>query len=193
MKFRAPSRRCVFTLQLKGKGRAAGLKAVSSWLQTPETEVDALYRCLHWAVYPSNSHENPQRPSVPVLYPALTNAALPTNTISLTHTKHLIHTNVRSAPSVRWQLPLHPSVRRWKTCERKRKKGSHKVYCQKRLQVFSGINWRQLDLGVNNWITELHSRSITVTVDKWQQENTDTTQYKSSNVNSLMKVIMLNV
>lgn len=70
----------------KAKAELLVLKAVSSWLQTPETEVDALYRCLHWAVYPSNSHENPQRPSVPVLYPALTNAALPTNTISLSHT-----------------------------------------------------------------------------------------------------------
>lgn len=28
----------------------------------------------------SDSHENPRRPSVPVLYPALTAAALPTNT-----------------------------------------------------------------------------------------------------------------
>lgn len=54
MKFTAPSRHCVFTLQLKSKGRASGSKSVSSWLQTEEIEVNALYHCLHWAVYPSN-------------------------------------------------------------------------------------------------------------------------------------------
>ena len=91
----------------------------------------------------SDSHENPQRPTLPVLYPALSAAAaaaLPTNTHTYTHPhphtdmhiKHLIHTNVCSPASVRWQLPLHPSTRRRKTFERKSS-------VSKQLQVFSGI------------------------------------------------------
>ncbi len=40
----------------------------------------------------SDSHENPKRPSVPVLYPALTAAALPTNTHTHTHTQSIYFT-----------------------------------------------------------------------------------------------------
>lgn len=119
MKFIAPCRRCVFTLQLKGKDRACGLKAVSSWPQTPEVEVNVLYLCLHWAVYPSNVQTAMRTPrDHQFLFCTQLSLLLPTHT----NIKRLIHTNVHSAASVRWWLPLHLSVRRWKTSERKRKK-----------------------------------------------------------------------
>lgn len=123
MKFIAPSRRrCVFTLQLKGKDSATGLKAVSSWLKTPEIRRG---RCSLLLPPPSSlpfkrsdNHGNPQRPSVPVQYPALAAAAQP-QTHTQRNIKRLIHTNVLSAGSVRWRSPLHPRIRRWKTSERK--------------------------------------------------------------------------
>lgn len=167
MKFRAPYSCCVFTLQLKGKGRAAGLKAASSWLQTPGREVDALYCCLHQAVYPSNvqiARDNPPRPSVPVLVPALTNAALPTHTSSLldSHTpKHLIYANVRSVPSERSQLPLHLSARKWKTCEGKRKKGSREIYCPNDFKCFQ-------ELLENSWTWMSATELLNIL---WQYEN----------------------
>lgn len=90
----------------------------------------------------SDSHETPQppqRPWAPVLVPALTNAALPTNTTSLldSHTpKHLIHATVCSVPSERSQLPLHLRARKWKTCVRERKKEVAKFTVQTTSSVF---------------------------------------------------------
>lgn len=139
-KFIAPSRRHVFTLQLKGKDRASGLKALSSWLQTAEIEVDALYRCLRWAVYPSNVQTAMRTPRDHHFLFCIQPSLLPfPQTHTYTHIKHLIHTNVCSAAPVRWRLPLHPSTRRWKTSERKRKKEVTKLTVKTTSSVFR--NW----------------------------------------------------
>lgn len=104
----------------KGKGRASSSKSVSSWLQTEEIEVNALYRCLRRAVYPSNVQTAKRDPrGHQFLLCIQLSLMLP---FSQTHIKHLIHTNVHSSPSTRWQPPLHLSDRISKTSERERKK-----------------------------------------------------------------------
>lgn len=117
MSFPAPSRCCVFNSYFKVKGRASGLKVGSSWLQTAQIEVDALWRCLRRAVYPSNVQPATGTPSA------------------------------RSAPPGRRQLPLGEKHLRGKE---KRKSQS---LLSKGLQVFSEINWRHLDLCINNRMT----------------------------------------
>lgn len=175
MKFIASSRRCIFTLLLKGKDRATGLKEVSSWLQTPEIEVDALYRCLHQAVYPLNVQTAMTTPrDHQFLFCIHLSLLLP---FPQTHTqrniKRLIHTNVLSAGSVRRRLPLHPSIRRCKTSERKEKKGSHKVHCQNKLKCFQ-------ELIEDSWML-VQTTEIKKKILFWTLEHTGLTSHKYTN------------
>ena len=62
-----------------------------------------------------------------------------THTHAHAHIKHLIHTNVLSAASVRRRLPLHHSIRRGKTSERKRKKEVTKFAVKTTSSVFKEL------------------------------------------------------
>lgn len=109
-----------------------------AWLQMPD-------RGRHHLLLPpksnlpfkcSDNQEKPQRPVLPLLYAPL-------------------HTHSSELHSLRWQLSLY---QRWKTSDRKRKKGSFKVQCGGK-RVFWGIYWRQLHLWQwLNWLQDLSSK-----------------------------------
>lgn len=136
MKFTAPSRRCVFTLQLKGKGRPSGFK---SGLQLAPNTRDR-GRCSlslpPLSALPfkrSDSHENPQRPAVPVLYPALT-ACCPPHKHTRTQTSSVSFTPARSPRCL--STTEHHEV---KNISERKKKGSHKVHCQNNPKCFEEL------------------------------------------------------
>lgn len=156
MKFIALSRRSVFTLQLKTKDRATGLKAVSSWLQTPEIEVNALYCCLQRAVYPSNVQTAMRTPrDHQFLFSIQLSLLLP---FPQTHTqKHQAFNSYQCALCCfsKVAAAFAPERQEVQNIWEEKKKGKSQSSPSKQAQVFSGINWRQLDVDANNRNTSL--------------------------------------